>query len=58
LEALPEWIAASIGDKELAESIQVIVDTAANYVEGCVKIYEVVGVRVDQARGIIKETRI
>jgi hypothetical protein len=57
LKALPEWIEVNIGDKELAESIQVIVDTAVNYVEGCVRVYEVVGYRLDQARGIIKETK-
>jgi hypothetical protein len=58
LKALPEWIEASIGDKELAEAIRAIVDTAAIYVEGCVRVYEFVGYRLDQARGIIKETTV
>ena len=58
LKALPKWVEASIGDKELAESILAIVDTAANYVEGCVGVYEVVGYRLDQARGAIKETKV
>ena len=39
------------------EAIRAIVDTAANYVEGCVRVYEFVGYRLDQARGIIKEIK-
>ena len=58
LKALPGWIEATIGDKELAASIQAIVDTAVNYVEGCLSVYKVVGYRLDQARGIIKENKV
>jgi hypothetical protein len=57
LQALPEWIELSIGDQELAQSIRAIVDTAVNYVQDCLRVYEVVGYRLDQARGIIKETK-
>jgi len=56
LKALAEWVEASIGDRELAQSIRAIADTAANYVEGCLKVHEVVGYRLDQARNIIKES--
>jgi len=55
LKALPEWIEGSIGDKELAESIQAIVHAQLSYVEGCMKVYEVVGYRLDQARKIVEE---
>jgi hypothetical protein len=58
LKALAEWIEVSIGDKELAQAVRVIVDTAVNYVEDCLRVYEAVGVRLDQARGIIKETEV
>ena len=58
LKALAEWIGMRIGDKELGDSIQAIVDTAANYVEACMSVYDVVGVRLDQARRIIKETKV
>ena len=58
LKALPEWIEASIGDRELAASVQAIVDNSVNYVEDCIRVYEVVGVRLDQARKIIKETQV
>jgi hypothetical protein len=55
LKALPEWIEVHIGDKELAESIQAIVNAPLNYVEGCMQVYEVVGYRLDQARKIFEE---
>jgi hypothetical protein len=58
LKALPEWIETRIGDKELSEAIRAIVDATVNYVEDCVRVHEVVGYRLDQARGIIKETRV
>jgi hypothetical protein len=58
LKALPEWIEASIGDRELAASVQAIVDNSVNYVEDCIRVYEVVGARLDQARKIIKETQV
>jgi hypothetical protein len=57
LKVLPEWIGTIIGDKELAESVQTIVNASINYVEDCVKVYEVVGYRLDQARKIIKEAK-
>jgi hypothetical protein len=46
-----------IGDTELAASVQKIVDQSVNYVEDCVKVYEVVGLRLDQARKTIKEAK-
>ncbi len=55
LKELPEWIEVSIGDKELAESVQAIVDESVNYVEDCLKVHEVLGYRLDQARKTIKE---
>ncbi|MEE4380127.1 MAG: hypothetical protein V2J55_21780 [Candidatus Competibacteraceae bacterium] len=58
LKALPEWVETSIGDKELAEAIRAIVDTTVNYVEDCVRVHQVVGYRLDQAHGIIKETKV
>jgi hypothetical protein len=58
LEALAEWVEVSIGDGELAEAIRAIIETAVNYVEDCLRVYEAVGVRLDQARGIIKENAV
>jgi len=55
LKRLPDWIEASIGDGELAASVRTIVDQSVNYVEDCLKVYEVVGVRLDQARKTTRE---
>jgi hypothetical protein len=55
LKALTKWIEVSIGDKELAESVRKIVDTGIHYVEGCLKVYEMVGYRLDQARKTLEE---
>ena len=57
LKGLPEWIEMRIGDTELASSVQKIVNQSVNYVEDCVKVYEVVGLRLDQARKTIKEAK-
>jgi hypothetical protein len=57
LKALSEWIGGVIGDRELADSVQKIVNASVSYVEGCVKVYEVVGYRLDQARRTIKEAK-
>lgn len=55
LKNLPEWIETSVGDRELAASVQTIVDESVNYVEDCLKVHEVLGYRLDQARKTIKE---
>ena len=57
LRLLPEWIEMRIGDTELAASVQKIVDQSVNYVEDCVNVYEVLGLRLDQARKTIKEAK-
>ena len=55
LQTLPDWIAQSIGDPELAESIRAVVGAQNNYVEGCQKVYELVAHRLKQARMVLKE---
>lgn len=55
VKALPEWIGKIIGDRVLADSVQTIVNASLSYVETCVRIYEVVGSRLDQARKIVTE---
>jgi len=57
LQALPDWIAGSIGDPELAESVRAVVGAQNNYVEGCLKVHEMVGRRLNQARMVLKEAR-
>ena len=57
LKRLPDWIEASIGDGELAASVRTIVDQSVNYVEDCLKVYALIGYRLDQAHKILKESR-
>jgi len=55
LQALPDWIAGTIGDAELAESVRAVVGAQNNYVEGCLKVHEMVGHRLNQARMVVEE---
>jgi hypothetical protein len=57
LKGLPKWIEMRIGDTDLAALVQTIVDHSVNYVEDCVKVYEVLGLRLEQARKTIKEAK-
>jgi hypothetical protein len=57
LQSLPDWISRSIGDRELAESVRAAVVAQNNYVEGCQRVHEVVGRRLNQARMVLKEAR-
>lgn len=56
LEALPAWIDKSIGDTDLAESIRTVVAAQKNYVDGCLKVHELLGQRLDQARSVMGES--
>lgn len=55
LQTLPDWIDGSIGDAELAESVRAVVAAQDNYVEGCRKVREMVGYRLNQARMVLEE---
>lgn len=55
VKTLPEWIGGVVGDRDLADLVQTIVNAPDCYVETCVRIYEVLGSRLDQAREIVKE---
>jgi hypothetical protein len=52
LNALADWIEAVIGDGDLAEAMRVATRTAGSYADGCLKVYELVGLRLDQAREV------
>lgn len=56
LQALPDWIEQSIGDGELAEAVRTVAAAQHTFVEGCLKVHEIVGHRLDQARKITGET--
>ena len=50
LNALADWIGGIIGDGELADAVRVVTRDAGSYAESCLKVYELVGLRLEQAR--------
>ena len=53
LNALVNWVERVIGDRELADVLRKMTDNTASYVEGCLKVYELVGLRLEQAREVV-----
>jgi hypothetical protein len=52
--ALVDWVEQVIGDRELADALRKTTRNSASYVEGCLKVYELVGLRLSQAREVAK----
>ncbi len=52
LNALAEWVKEVIGDSELAHALRNATEKAGSYVEGCLNVYELVGLRLQQAREV------
>jgi hypothetical protein len=50
--ALGVWVEQVIGDSELADALRKTTETAESYVDGCLKVYELVGLRLEQAREV------
>ena len=50
LERLADWIQQVIRDSELAGAVRATTRAAGSHVDGCIKVYELVGRRIDQAR--------
>jgi hypothetical protein len=50
LERLADWIEQVIRDPELAGAVRAAARTAGSHVDGCMQVYELVGLRLDQAR--------
>jgi len=50
LAGLPEWVDRVTGDRMLATRISEAVRDAGSYVEGCLRVYELLGERLEQAR--------
>ena len=50
LDRLADWIEQVIRDTEFADEVRAATRTAGSYVDGCRKVYELVGMRLDQAR--------
>jgi hypothetical protein len=52
LSAMSDWVGRVIGDSELAHALRNATERAESYVEGCVNVYELVGLRLQQAREV------
>jgi hypothetical protein len=49
---LVDWVERVIGDRELADALRETVENTTSYVDGCLKVYELVGLRLTQAREV------
>ena len=52
LRVLADWVERVIGDRELADALRKATQNAGSYVDGCLKVYELVGLRLKQAREV------
>jgi hypothetical protein len=52
LTALADWVGQVLADLEFAELIRTAVRAAGSYAEGCLRVHELVGHRLDQARKV------
>ena len=52
LSALAAWVEQVINDSELADALRKATENAESYVDGCLKVYELVGLRLKQAREV------
>ena len=50
LTALADWVQRIIGDLELAHALRNATENSGSYVENCLTVYELVGLRLQQAR--------
>lgn len=53
LAALADWVERVIGDGELAAAVREETRAAECYVDGCLRIYALVGERLEQARNVL-----
>ena len=52
LKRLPDWIAEVVGDAELAARVRAAVADSTCHVEGCLRVYDLVGERLAQAQAV------
>ena len=58
LAALAGWVGEVLGDTVLSDRIGRAVKAAPGYVAGCLAVYEIVGVRLAQARTVAGEEKM
>lgn len=56
LDALAEWVGRALGDEELVHIVKDISSSAESYAEACLTLYELVGLRLEQARQVLGHT--
>lgn len=52
--ALADWVERVIGDRELADALRKTTKNTASYVDGCLKVYDLVDLRLKQAREVLR----
>ena len=53
LKRLPDWIGRVVGDGELAERVREAAAAATCHVDGCLRVYDLVGQRLAQAERVM-----
>jgi len=56
LDALAEWVRRTLGDDDLAHIVKSISNSAESYAEACLALFELVGLRLEQARQVLGHT--
>ena len=56
LDALAEWVRRALGDDDLARIVNEVSNSAESYAEACLTLYELVGLRLQQARQVLGQT--
>ena len=52
LTRLPDWVRDALGDAALADAIRNAVQSSQSHVDGCLRVYELVAVRLTQAEEV------
>jgi hypothetical protein len=56
LQRLPDWVRDTLGDPVLADAIRSAVEFSHSHVDGCLRVYELVAVRLAQAEAVASGT--
>ena len=57
LTRLQDWVRDVLGDATLADAIRNAVRASQSHVEGCLRVYELVALRLTQAEGVATHTQ-
>lgn len=57
LTRLQNWVRDVLGDATLADAIRNAVQASQSHVEGCLRVYELVALRLTQAEGVATHTQ-